>query len=374
MSVVIAPRFAGIAQFEQCVNGARMTTDGFDADGNLAIDEANDPMAVGAIQGALRDLGYPLLVTFTYDAVTAETVRQFKVDQQLAVPPGLAQHDGVVGPGASGRLNALFTPQPSPAPPPQPVPAPPALQAWEPLISFRPPGPMQATLNARFGLFGPVRVVHAIEDARGPINLDYYPVRVEAMPSDGSSTMTAEQLLEFVRRNINNFVDGSPDGCNFQPYDPNIDTGAWLPPFLSTAFPGAVVSIDMFSSGVNVDDGSVVLSEIAADYWVFSTLWTPDDGGHPVSGNRQWSFTPASAGEFVFFTRGADRTTSVVDSLASATVFGAAHQLWLSFQRRFAAFVNSNGGRATIENPISNRYDWPTVQATYHHPSTPWVQ
>lgn len=375
MSVVIAPRFAGIPQFEQCVNGARMTAEGFDADGNLAVDEPNDPMAVGAIQGALRDLGYALLVTFTYDAATAETVRQFKIDQQLAVPPGLAQHDGVVGPGTSGRLNALFTPPPSPSPPPTPVPAPPALQAWEHLISFRPPGPMQAGLNARFGIFQtPARVVHAIEDAQGPISLDYYPVRVSAMPTDGSRTMTAEELLEFVRRNLNDFVDGAPEGCNFQPYDPNIDTAAWLPPFLSTAFPGAVVSIDMFSSGVNVDDGAVVLSEIASDHWVFSTLWTPDDGGHPVSGNRQWGFVPGLAGEFVFFTRGADRTTSVVDNTASATVFGAAHQLWRSFQRRLAAFVCSNGGQATIEDATAKRYDWPTVQSTYHHPSTPWVQ
>jgi hypothetical protein len=134
-----------------------------------------------------------------------------------------------------------------------------------------------------------------------------------------------------------------------------------------------VVSIDMLSSGVNVDDGSVVLSEIAADHWVFSTLWTPDDGGHPVSGNRQFGFEPRSAGEFVFFTRGADRTTSVIDSAAQATVFGAAHQLWLSFQRRLAAFVNNDGGLATIESAKSDRYDWPTVQTTYHHPSTPWA-
>ena len=140
MSIVIAPRFAGITQFEQCVNGARMTVDGFDADGDLGVDAPNDPIAVGAIQSALKDLGYGLLVTFIYDPATAEVVRQFKNDQQLAVPPGLAAHDGVVGPGTSGRLNALFTAPPTPSPPPSPVPAPPALQAWERLISFRPPG------------------------------------------------------------------------------------------------------------------------------------------------------------------------------------------------------------------------------------------
>ncbi|MBJ6637145.1 hypothetical protein H4K36_02765 [Streptomyces sp. DHE7-1] len=86
MSIAVAPRFADISQFEQCVNGARMTPDGFDANGDLVVDESNDPMAVGAIQGALRDLGYPLLTTFTYDDATTDTVRRFKVDQQLPVP------------------------------------------------------------------------------------------------------------------------------------------------------------------------------------------------------------------------------------------------------------------------------------------------
>jgi hypothetical protein len=186
--------------------------------------------------------------------------------------------------------------------------------------------------------------------------------------------MTAEQLLETIRRNINMFVDGSPNGCNFDPYDPAVDTPAWLPPFLPTGFPGAVISIDMFSNGVNVDDGSVVAAEIASDHWIFSTLWTPDDGGHPVSGNRRFGFEPRSAGEFVFYTRGADRTTTVVDSRLAATVFGAAHHLWKSFQLRVAAFVNNNGGRAHIEDAKSDRYDWGTVKASYHHPTVSWAK
>jgi peptidoglycan hydrolase-like protein with peptidoglycan-binding domain len=374
MGPAIAPRFSGVSQFEQCLGGARMTVDGFDSNGDLVIDQPNDSEAVAAIQDALSDLGYSIPVTGLYDQATADLVRQFKVDQMLPVPVGLGAHDGVTGPGTSGRLNALFTPPPISMPPPTSVPPPPALQDWAPLISFRAPGPMQVALNSRFGIFGrPARVLHALEDARGPINLDYYPVRVAAMPTGGGATMTAPQLLEFIRRNINSFVDGSPNGCNFSPADALIDTPAWLPPFLDTGFPGAVVSIDMFSSGVNVDDGSVVLADIGMDHWIFSTLWTPDDGSHPVSGNRMFGFVPSSAGEFIFYTRGADRTTSIVDETLSATVFGAAHRLWLSFQRRVAAFVNGNGGMAAAETPLSNRYDWPTVEAVYHRPTIAWI-
>jgi len=373
MANVTAAMFVGIVQFAQCMDGARMTTEGFDSNGDLLVDTANDPGAVAAIQDALLSLGYPVTTSGVYDNVTAENVRQFKIDQNLAVPPGLAAHDGVTGPGTAGRLNALFTPVPEPVVvPPVPVPQPPALQEWARLISLRAPAPIQAAMNARFSFFGTAQVIHAIEAAHGPINLDYYPVRVEALPTDGASTMTPENLLETVRRNLSNFVDGSPNGCHFSPYDPLIDTAAWLPVFLP-AFPGAVVSIDMFSSGINVDSGSVVLAEGTPDQWVFSTLWTPNDQAHPVSGNRQFGFVPGSAGEFIFFTRGADRTTGALDDLLAGTVFGAAHQLWLSFQRRLAAFVNGNGGLAVVEPAVSNRYDWPPVRDAYHRPTIDWV-
>jgi len=191
MAMPVAPRFAGLLQFEQCLDGARMTSDGPDSNGDLAVDTANDPLTVGAIQGALKDSGFPLLVSLVFDDATAAMVRQFKIDQDLPVPAGLAEHDGVTGPGTSGRLNALFTPVPTPSPPPVPVPPPPALQDWADLISFRPPEAIQLALNDRFKTLGvPSRVVHAIEDAFGPINLDFYPVRVEAMPSSGGVTMT----------------------------------------------------------------------------------------------------------------------------------------------------------------------------------------
>jgi len=171
----------------------------------------------------------------------------------------------------------------------------------------------------------PARVCHALEDGRGPINLDYYPLRIAAMPTAGGATMQAGQLLEQVRPNLNIFVDNTPDGCTFAPYDIAIDAAAWVPPFLETGFPGAVLTIDMFSNRVNVNDGSVVLSETASDHWVFSTLRTPNDLDHPVSGNREFGFVPTVAGEFMFYTRSADRVTNWLGDLVAETVYGAAH-------------------------------------------------
>jgi hypothetical protein len=271
-----------------------------------------------------------------------------------------------------------------------PIPAFPALQDWKNLISFRPPAVIQFGVNERFG--GgvlPDRACHAIEDGLGPINLDYYPIRISAMPVSGGQMMTAVELLEFIRRNLNNFVDSAPSGAIFNTYDPLIDDALWLPPFLQSGFIGSVISIDIIvginigipinvilgdtKANTNPEDGSVVLSEIAPDRWIFSTIRTPNDLNHPVSGNRQFGFFPTVAGEFIFYIRGADRLTTFIDDFFGETVFAGANNLWLSFQRRVTTFVNQNGGLATIESPLSDRYDWPTIQASYFNPTETWI-
>src|SRR5215207_5064270 len=76
---------------------------------------------------------------------------------------------------------------------------------WVDLINLRPPIDLQYALKARFALFGvPANVVHKLEDAYGPINLDYYPVNITALPSGFGS---AAQLLATIRVNLSYFLD-----------------------------------------------------------------------------------------------------------------------------------------------------------------------
>ncbi|MGV9674132.1 hypothetical protein ACWDSJ_02520 [Nocardia sp. NPDC003482] len=110
MGTITAPRFEGLRQFGLCLDGARMTEAGFDSDGNLVVDEPNDADTVFAVQEALTELGFAVAASGVYDADTAEQVRLFKNAQNLALPPGLVAHDGVLGPGTSKRLNEIFTP------------------------------------------------------------------------------------------------------------------------------------------------------------------------------------------------------------------------------------------------------------------------
>jgi len=254
-----------------------------------------------------------------------------------------------------------------------PVPVFPGLHDWEELISFRPPQEVQLGVNFRFQTFGfPSKICHPIEEGTGPINLDYYPIRVEALPTRGNLTRAAT-LFEHIRRNINNFVDASPDGCVFTPYDPIVDAALWTPPVLQQSLPGAVVHIDVNSLGVNVDDGSVVVSESNIDHWIFSTIWTPGDLAHPVSGNRQFGFVAENAGEFTIYTRGADRLTSWIDEQAGQMAFAGANLLWTSFQHKVFELIESEGGKAAIPQPTSNRYDWVAVKASYFHPTVNWL-
>lgn len=62
---------------------------------------------------------------------------------------------------------------------------------------------------------------------------------------------------------------------------------------------------------------------------------------------------------YVFGTRGADRTTGMVDYAMSPVIFGSAEDLWSDFQRGIAEFVNSNGGEAEVILHKSARHDWP---------------
>jgi hypothetical protein len=245
--------------------------------------------------------------------------------------------------------------------------------AWADLISFRPSNAVQTSVNGRSSDW----YIHKLEDAYGDINIDKYPVAVSSLPTG----MSAESLLEHVRTHINDFVD--PSYSRFEPYDDRYppavfgDKARWL----SSSPESAVISIHMRAFKVpymsyyfDPDDGSVVCAEKRPNYWIFSTLYTTKDKGHPVSGNRQFGFLPDPAGGNIFFTRGADRQTGFLDQLPITPVFTMADLLWKSFQEKLSSYVNSNGGSATTSAPISERVYWSAVKYVAWKPTVAWIK
>ena len=244
----------------------------------------------------------------------------------------------------------------------------PNLSAWSDLISMRPPKAVQQTVRKRFGMNVLDWTGHRLESGQGDINLDFYPVRVTRLPQQGGGS-TPSGLLKIIRLWLNNYIDKTVS--TFKPYEAPLDDGVWT----SDNPLGAVVSIQMLKLGLEVDRGSVVVSSFRPDRWVFSTVWTPNDLGHPVSGNRAFGYFLNEDGSCTFYTRGADRTTGLIDYGAAAVgqVFSAADQLWLSLQDGIVNYVKTNGGEATKEPRHSERYPWPEVSTTYWRPVEDWI-
>jgi hypothetical protein len=247
------------------------------------------------------------------------------------------------------------------------------LNDWGDLVSYRPSSKTQKGLAKRR------MEVHKIEEGWGPINLDRYEVNVLRLPVINGREVSPDWVVKQLQTNMNTFVDTSAG--NFSAYNSN--DAAKLK---SDNSEGAVVHIDMGSQGrilrgTNVDDGSVVSSGVRTrrnkqnqaigKNFIFSTVYAPGDANHPVSGNREFGYIKSGSG-YTFYTRGADRCTTLADHIMAKVVFGSAHLLWLSFQRGLARFINGRGGSARVGNYTSGRYDWDKMKKKYHAPTQSW--
>jgi hypothetical protein len=207
------------------------------------------------------------------------------------------------------------------------------------------------------------------------VNCDFFPVRITQLPTG----FTPESLLEYFRKNINQFVDSSLD-VSFEAYDDNPNAAthfydtARLNAFGVNSI-GALIHIHM------TNDGSVIESDYYHNNtsgsekhrFTFTTMATPLDFSHPVAGNREFgiyrSTDPLHPNEFVFYTMGLDRTSDWVFDLGNNILngFAKADQLWNSVQKNMINFINkpSSGGQAQYYGPpasIKARPKWDDVK------------
>jgi hypothetical protein len=242
---------------------------------------------------------------------------------------------------------------------------------WQYLISFRSPAAVQ--LDLKKANRQPQPIEKSFEGwwrdtwsgnlyyAYSPLSLDYYAVRVDALPA---GYPTAEDLILGVRRHADYFLNTS--NSIFKPDD--------LPRWESADALGVVLNID-FYLGANFDSGSVVVGQCDPTGWTVHTIWDPEDLGHPLGGIRRWGFVTNSDGSHTFFTQGADRPWSALDYANRTLVFWGADTLWRNYQKQLKTFIDSRGGSATIVPPVVNRFEWPRVAPLYWKPdpANPWI-
>lgn len=196
--------------------------------------------------------------------------------------------------------------------------------------------------------------VQSINDAVSPIvNMDYYSVLVRQLPTINGQTVTAPQFLEYIRLNINSFLDGK----TFYPYNAYgvNDTNTWN----SSNPKGAIMGVDILGP-----DATVITSSSQPNEWIFTTVHDPMNGDHPVSGNRAFGFIDEGGGSYTFYTRGVDRLTDIAETKVQdwfGLPFSEADALWNSYRQKIDGFVRSHGGLTTSRSIPPYRPDWNLV-------------
>lgn len=213
----------------------------------------------------------------------------------------------------------------------------------------------------------PFKILRA-DSAKGlEVNCDYFPLRITLLPfKNGISgaRFTHTELLEYFRLNINSFITPSV-GVNFSPYNFNgiNDFIKFNQP--SSQADGALVHINMTPlDGTIIQSGHISSISTTAGLanslsFTFSTVWSPLDGYHPVSGNRRFGIyrSPTNPSEFTFYTMGVDRISTDLfnfgdwlnqNILQSSSGFENADELWTDMQTNMMNFVNSKRGSASL--------------------------
>lgn len=215
------------------------------------------------------------------------------------------------------------------------------------------------TLN-KLKEFGGNAYLQHIENAVGEdVNLDFFSVEIKKLPNG----MSDKEFFNYFRKHINDFIDKK--AAFFEPYNPH-ETKQWE----SDSYENTIVHIDMapgiFSTYVNPEDGSVIVSKQEDLKWVFTTIFIFQDGRHPVSGNREFGLRKNNNETYTFYTAGVDRTTGLDDSEINHwfnAIFSGADKLWNSLQEKMEKYIDQHGGEATANPDIIARPSWDNAKS-----------
>lgn len=194
------------------------------------------------------------------------------------------------------------------------------------------------------------------------INMDFFGIKITTLPSIGGTPFTADGLMEYIRKNLNSFLDSSV--AVFEPYNYGSvnDSALWH----SSNPLNTVLSIDV----PGADNAFAVVHHYTNSTLAISTMHDPRFGNLPVAGSRDIAYVQNTDGSYTFYTWGVDRVTQWLEetlyyvSLNGASSFSFSHTdaIWNSFRASLYNFVMSNGGAATLLPIETYRPNWSTVK------------
>jgi RHS repeat-associated protein len=198
--------------------------------------------------------------------------------------------------------------------------------------------------------------IQGIDQAIGGMrNVDYSSLSIDQLPTGFSK----EDLFEGFRVYLNHFVGAGTDFKEFSVEDQKL----WLssnPIGAVMQFDGSPIPVEnnIIEDWLSDDLTVVVTSHKVANthsQWVFSTATTLKNGGHAVSGSRQFGISENINGGFTFWTRGTDKAHNLFDATISPIVFKSGEKIWKQLFQNVNTFINENGGRSSVVKPISTR-------------------
>lgn len=200
--------------------------------------------------------------------------------------------------------------------------------------------------------------VQNINNAFGPVvNCDYFAVHISALPPN----ITPDGLLEFFRKYTNTYFIDPSIGVTFSPYTDGSFTDAtkFYSDFEQSL--GSILHLNLLNDGTVVESEYYRSTSPYKSRFTYSTISSPLDASHPVSGNREFGlFANPNNNGYTFYTMGVDRTTDWLFALGNSASWGfnAADRLWSNVQLKMAAYINNNGGQAYVQMPVIARPKW----------------
>lgn len=255
------------------------------------------------------------------------------------------------------------------------------------LLNFRVP---QKGLDRLKEIRGSVQPIRGNNDKQSKnVNMDYFSVRIDKMPTFGYEIADAGVLFKKIRDNFLTLSKGSKvfeSKCapypkikgywEFKPYPKNSkdELNRWEKQlcnsiFLIEAKSGLIMGDNVYSSLIPkfdpADSGAVLESEISNNTWIFTTIFTPESDTQPFSGNRQFGIGKDENGNYRFFARAIDRiwpsnfiSKTNGKECSVENYLTIADATWNNLIKNVSEFINKNGGRTTIIKTEPIRIDF----------------